>query len=58
VLFWPQHDNEYLYVIRGGQKVGFINRSGAVVVAPKYDGVAGAAYINTEGAVVWKAGKP
>ena len=39
VLALAQHDNEYLYVIRDGQKLGFINRSGAVVVTPKYDGV-------------------
>jgi hypothetical protein len=34
-----QSSNPYLYVIREGRKLGFINRSGAVVVAPKYDAV-------------------
>jgi len=34
-----QRENDYLFMIRDGQKFGFINRSGAVVVAPKYDRV-------------------
>lgn len=34
-----QPANDYLYPIREGRKLGFINRKGAVVVAPKYDAV-------------------
>jgi len=31
--------NDYLYMIREGSRAGFINRSGVVVVPPKYDAV-------------------
>jgi hypothetical protein len=34
-----QVDNDYLFTIRDGRKFGFINRSGAVVVSPRFDAV-------------------
>ncbi|HEV3202621.1 MAG TPA: WG repeat-containing protein [Bryobacteraceae bacterium] len=34
-----QHTNDYLYPIREGGKLGFVNRAGTVVVAPQFDGV-------------------
>jgi hypothetical protein len=38
-LAFGQPANDYLYAIRDGKKFGFINRSGTVVVAPKFDAV-------------------
>lgn len=35
----PQPANDYLYPIREGRKFGFINRSGTVVVSPRFDAV-------------------
>jgi hypothetical protein len=32
-----QAGNDYLFAIRDGKKIGFINRSGAVVVPPRFD---------------------
>jgi hypothetical protein len=39
IVATPQGGNDYLYAIRDGRKFGFINRSGAVVVSPKFDAV-------------------
>ena len=38
-LAFAQPANDYLYPIRDGKKFGFINRSGTVVVTPKFDAV-------------------
>ena len=38
-LAFGQPANDYLFAIRDGRKFGFINRSGAVVVAPRFDAV-------------------
>jgi hypothetical protein len=37
VLMFAQPANDYLFPIRDGRKIGFINRSGTVVVAPRFD---------------------
>jgi hypothetical protein len=34
-----QPANDYLFAIRDGKKIGFINRSGAVIVSPRFDAV-------------------
>ena len=34
-----QSGNDYLFPIRDNRKFGFINRSGTVVVSPRYDAV-------------------
>lgn len=39
ILSPAQRMNDYLYPIREGKKLGLINRSGAIVVAPQYDGI-------------------
>jgi WG containing repeat len=39
VVATAQVGNDYLFMIRDGRKFGFINRSGAVVVPPKFDAV-------------------
>jgi hypothetical protein len=36
-LAWAQTGNDWLFAIRDGRKIGFINRSGAVVVPPRFD---------------------
>jgi hypothetical protein len=36
-LALAQPGNDYLFAIRDGRKIGFINRSGTVVVAPRFD---------------------
>jgi hypothetical protein len=38
-LAFGQAVNDYLFAIRDGKKFGFINRSGAVVVSPRFDAV-------------------
>jgi hypothetical protein len=37
VLSFGQAGHDYLFAIRDGKKIGFINRSGAVVVPPRFD---------------------
>jgi len=36
-LAFPQAANDYLFAIRQSKKFGFINRSGTVVVPPRFD---------------------
>jgi hypothetical protein len=36
-VLYGQAGNDYLFAIRDGRKIGFINRSGAVVVPPRFD---------------------
>jgi hypothetical protein len=36
-LTWAQPQNDWLFPIRDGRKIGFINRAGTVVVAPRFE---------------------
>ncbi|HJZ99432.1 MAG TPA: WG repeat-containing protein [Candidatus Solibacter sp.] len=36
-LAWAQTGNDWLFAIRDGRKIGFINRAGAIVVPPRFE---------------------
>ena len=36
-LAWAQTGNDWLFAIRDGRKIGFINRAGAIIVQPRFE---------------------